>query len=49
MTQPLATDALTAANLAVKRPGTGVSPMRWDEALRRNAARDYARDELIEL
>jgi N,N'-diacetyllegionaminate synthase len=36
-------------NLAVKRPGTGISPMRWDEILGRKAARDFAADELIEL
>jgi N,N'-diacetyllegionaminate synthase len=36
-------------NLTVKRPGTGLSPMRWDEVLGRNAMRNYAPDELIEL
>lgn len=36
-------------NLAVKRPGTGLSPMRWDEVLGRKAPRDFAADELIEL
>jgi N,N'-diacetyllegionaminate synthase len=36
-------------NLAVKRPGTGVSPMRWNEVLGRHAPRDLAPDELIEL
>jgi N,N'-diacetyllegionaminate synthase len=37
------------ANLAVKRPGTGISPMRWDDVLGRPAPRDYEPDELIEL
>jgi len=37
------------ANLAAKRPGTGVSPMRWDEVVGRRAPRDFATDELIEL
>jgi N,N'-diacetyllegionaminate synthase len=37
------------ANLAVKRPGTGISPMMWDEVLGRRAPRDYEPDELIEL
>ncbi len=37
------------ANLAVKRPGTGISPMLWDEVLGRPATRDYEPDELIEL
>lgn len=36
-------------NLAVKRPGTGVSPMRWHEAMGAVATRDFAVDELIEL
>jgi N,N'-diacetyllegionaminate synthase len=37
------------SNLAVKRPGTGLSPMRWDEVIGRTAPRDFAADELIEL
>lgn len=36
-------------NLTVKRPGTGVSPMLWDEVMGRKALRDFAPDELIEL
>lgn len=36
-------------NVAVKRPGTGLSPMRWDEVMGRVALRDYSEDELIEL
>ncbi len=42
-------EQFTEANLAVKRPGNGVSPMRWDEVLGRKASRDFAPDELIEL
>lgn len=42
-------ERFTKANLAVKRPGTGISPMRWDEFLGRTATRDFAPDELIEL
>jgi N,N'-diacetyllegionaminate synthase len=42
-------EVFSEANLAVKRPGTGVSPMRWDEVLGRRAPRDFAADELIEL
>ncbi len=34
-------------NLAVKRPGTGISPMRWYEILGQVADRDYVEDELI--
>jgi len=41
-------EPFTAANLAVKRPGTGVSPMRWDEMLGRRAPRSYRADELID-
>lgn len=42
-------DVLTEENLAVKRPGTGISPMRWFEVLGTRAVRDFAEDELIEL
>lgn len=35
--------------LAVKRPGTGISPMRWYEVLGRTAPRDFTADEMIEL
>jgi N,N'-diacetyllegionaminate synthase len=41
-------EVLSTANLAVKRPGTGLSPMLWDEVLGRTARRDYAADELID-
>jgi len=36
-------------NLAAKRPGTGLSPMKWEEVIGKQAARDYAEDEQIEL
>lgn len=36
-------------NLAVKRPGTGISPMRWEEIIGQKAIRDFAEDELIEI
>ena len=36
-------------NITAKRPGTGVSPMRWDEIMGRAAPRDFAEDESIEL
>jgi N,N'-diacetyllegionaminate synthase len=42
-------DVFTAENLAVKRPGSGVSPMRWDEVIGRIASSDYSADDLIEL
>ena len=37
----------TKDNLAVKRPGTGISPMRWDEFIGQVAQKDYQKDELI--
>ena len=42
-------ELFSETNLAVKRPGTGLSPMRWDEVMGREAPRDFAADELIEL
>jgi N-acetylneuraminate synthase len=35
-------------NLGVKRPGTGVSPLEFWRYLGQTAARDYARDELVD-
>ncbi len=37
----------SAENLTVKRPGTGVSPMRWDSVLGTRASRNYRKDDLI--
>lgn len=42
-------EPLAEENLAVKRPGSGVSPMRWLEVLGTLAVRDFQGDELIEL
>ncbi len=42
-------DVFTTTNITAKRPGTGISPMRWDEIMGRVARRDFAVDELIEL
>ena len=39
----------SADNLTAKRPGTGISPMRWDEIIGLSANRNYAPDELIQL
>ncbi len=36
-------------NLEAKRPGTGISPMQWDDVIGRVAKRDFDIDELIEL
>ena len=42
-------ETLTADSITVKRPGGGVSPMRWFEVLGTQAVRDFGEDELIEL
>lgn len=42
-------EKFTEENLAVKRPGTGISPMRWNEIVGLAASRDFDEDELIEL
>jgi N,N'-diacetyllegionaminate synthase len=38
-----------AGDLTVKRPGSGLSPMRWDDVIGRSAPRDFVPDEPIEL
>lgn len=42
-------DLFSEANIAAKRPGTGISPMHWDDVIGRRAPRDFAPDELIVL
>jgi N,N'-diacetyllegionaminate synthase len=42
-------EAFSDLNIGAKRPGNGLSPMRWDEVIGRIARRDFAVDELIEL
>ena len=42
-------EVFTEQNLTVKRPGSGISPMRWEEVLGKTAVRDFIEDELIEL
>ncbi|MFH1395320.1 MAG: N-acetylneuraminate synthase [Candidatus Omnitrophota bacterium] len=36
-------------NITAKRPGSGISPMQWDEVIGKTAKRDFEKDELIEL
>lgn len=36
-------------NLTTKRPGNGISPMKWNEVIGQRAARDFEEDELIEI
>lgn len=40
-------EVFTEDNITVKRPGTGISPMKWDEILGKKANRSYQVDELI--
>lgn len=42
-------DIFTEENITTKRPGTGISPMRWNEVLGTRAVRDFEKDELIEV
>lgn len=42
-------ELFTTENITVKRPGTGISPMKWYEILGTKAGRDYLPDELIEM
>jgi N,N'-diacetyllegionaminate synthase len=40
-------EVFTEENITIKRPGTGISPMRWDELVGSIASRSYEEDELI--
>ncbi|MCM1266539.1 MAG: N-acetylneuraminate synthase [Bacteroidales bacterium] len=40
-------EMFTEENLTTKRPGSGISPMRWNEVIGTAADRDYEEDELI--
>jgi len=42
-------EAFSAENMSAKRPGTGLSPMLWDEIVGRTATKDFAVDEQIRL
>lgn len=42
-------EAYSEQNLTVKRPGDGVSPMRWHDVMGKTAPRNFAEDEKIEL
>ena len=42
-------ETFTEANITVKRPGSGISPMRWDEVIGLTAPRDFEYDEVIEI
>lgn len=42
-------DILTEDNITIKRPGNGISPMRWYEVLGTVSNKEYEEDELITL
>lgn len=42
-------EILSEKNLTVKRPGSGISPMCWDEIVGKIAIRNFNEDELIEI
>lgn len=42
-------ETYTEENLTTKRPGKGISPMRWNEIIGQKAIRNFSADELIEL
>lgn len=42
-------ELFTEENITVKRPGTGINPMRWNEVIGTKALRDFEEDERIEL
>lgn len=42
-------ELFTEQNLTVKRPGNGISPMKWFDIIGQKAIRDFQEDELIEI
>ncbi len=42
-------EIFTSDNITTKRPGTGISPMKWHEVIGLTATRDFGVDELISL
>ncbi len=40
-------ELFSEANIAAKRPGSGISPMEWDSLIGARAAKDFLKDELI--
>ena len=41
-------EVFTEENLTTKRPGSGVSPMKWTSYIGKTAARDYNQEEMID-
>ena len=42
-------EMFTEENLTAKRPGNGISPMKWNYVIGKSAKRDFSEDELIEV
>lgn len=42
-------EVFTSENLTTKRPGYGISPMKWDDLIGQIALKSYTEDELIEM
>jgi N,N'-diacetyllegionaminate synthase len=40
-------DYFSEQNIAIKRPGNGISPLRWDEILGTVSQKNYIKDDLI--
>jgi N,N'-diacetyllegionaminate synthase len=40
-------EVLSENNLTIKRPGNGISPMKWDRVIGTIAVKDYQMDNLI--
>jgi len=49
LTRIRAGETFSAQNMTAKRPGNGISPMRWDEVIGHVAPRDFEPDDLISL
>ena len=42
-------ELFTEKNIGIKRPGNGISPMRWDEVIGKISNKEYCVDDLIEM
>lgn len=40
-------EVFSCENIGVKRPGTGVTPMKWDEVIGQRALKNFEKDDLI--
>jgi N,N'-diacetyllegionaminate synthase len=42
-------EVLTADNISIKRPGTGISPMKLHEVIGTKAIKPFLKDDLIDI